>query len=127
MTSPIKPPGGPPPGAPTPDDASGPVESGETQGPKKSFKAALDNVAAADQAQGAVPTGEIQAIADELKAGKIDTAAAVERLVARVVESAPAQVLSEAGRAALEAHIRSVIEDDPAIQAMLNDLRRGTG
>lgn len=129
MTSPIKPPGsgGPPSIAPR-DEAKGASKSGEAKGPKESFKATMDNVAGAKAPEGvgrAASVGGVQEIAAALKAGKIDAAGAVEKLVARALESPAAQALNEVGRAQLEAQIRDAIETDPALQSLVSDLDAG--
>ena len=124
MTSPIKPPGGSPPGAPTPDEVSDSAKPGKAEGAKESFKSTLDSVSSSEPTQAVAPASEVQSIAADLQSGKIDAATAIDRLVARTMDSPAAQALNEVGRAALEARLRSVLADDPALQAMINDLAR---
>ena len=122
MTSPIKPPGG---GPPKVGPAAGVDKAGApdaAKGPKESFGATLDKVSGAEAPQGAAKVDGVQGIVADLKAGKIDPAAAVEQLISRAMESPAAQRLNEAGRAALEAHLRETLQDDPALQSLVDEL-----
>ncbi len=122
MTSSIKPPGGPPPGAPTPDEVSGANKPAGAQGAKESFKSTLDQVAGASPAQASAATGGVHSIAADLKAGTIDAATAVDRLVAQTMGGPAAQALNEVGRAALESRLRTILAEDPALKQMVSDL-----
>lgn len=122
MTSSIKPPGGPPPGAPTPDEISGANKPAGAQGAKESFKSTLDAAAGPNPTQEATAAGGVHSIAADLKAGTIDAATAVDRLVARTMNGPAAQALNEVGRAALESRLRAILAEDPALKQMVSDL-----
>ena len=129
MTSPIKPPGGVPPGSVLPEvGATGDInwEDGihESQAPKKSFKAVLEKVTEVQGAAGVELLRGVDGVAEALKSGQIDAATAVERLIARAMESSAAQQLNDAGRAALEAHLRQTLENDPALAQFVDNLKK---
>ena len=127
MTSPIKPPGGGPPKiAPTPtlDGIEKADGAGAAKGPKESFQATLDKVDNAQSVQAASPSKGAEGIAAALKAGQIDGATAVEQLVARALETPAAKELNEAGKAALEAHLREALQSDPALSELVDSLEK---
>ena len=135
MTSPIKPPGSTP-GAGIPEDA---VRPGEPRGVSgESFRSTLDgaapeaaaaessrDVAAAQSTQEASRASEVTRLAADLRTGRIDTAQAIDALVARALESGAAKALPPAQRTELEAYLRTTLSEDPSLVALTKDLTRG--
>ncbi len=122
MTSPIKPPGGPPAGVPGPEDIQGPAKPADAKGPEKTFKATLDAAAPPEATSKVAPAEEIRALAEAIKAGEINSTQAVDKLVSRALESPTAKLLTGAGRASLEAKLRQAIKDDPALSGLVEEL-----
>lgn len=116
------------------------------EGSSSGFKTALDEAAGVDgnapgdssartagetaPSQAPTPVGASEAVdtpsrvVADLRAGAIDLPAAVDRLVAQTLSGPEAQLLNDAGRRALEEHLRSALRDDPALQAAIRDLGR---
>lgn len=125
MTSPIKPPGGTPPGAPDPSRVDG---AGRAEGPRETFREALDRTSSDAGPAGATAPPEVtgvRAISDDVRTGRIDAEAAVDRLVARALSTPAARSLTEAARAELEADLRRSLAEDPTLLALTKDLARG--
>lgn len=123
MTSPIKPPSGPPvaPLAGPSSDADARVGSPAGE----SFKASLDAVAGAPtQAGGVSETSGAQALTAALRTGELSPAQALDALVAQALQSADAQRLEPAARVELEAHLRTMLAEDPSLQELTSDLSR---
>ena len=120
MTGPIKPPGSPKTPGISPTDGPTADKAGRSQENAEAFQAALStNESSASSATAASP---VESITSELEAGRIDGTEAVERLIATALEGPMAAQLDEAGRAALEEHLRSTLADDPNLAAMVADL-----
>ncbi|QQR90421.1 MAG: hypothetical protein IPJ88_01345 [Myxococcales bacterium] len=120
MSTPIKPPG------------TGSVQNGaptENEGPEASSGAREKFSQAVEQAQKADAPTEGQGIdvvtqvAEQLQTGSIDAPSAVQRLVEHAVLSNGGAMLSETQQAELKAWIEASLEDDPTLQALLNDLK----
>ncbi|HEY8427236.1 MAG TPA: hypothetical protein VIL20_02635 [Sandaracinaceae bacterium] len=123
MSTPIKPPGGPPGAAPSdgPDAARVEGRPGELRElVEEAFEADRDRQVAIEGASTS-PLGSIQA---DLMAGRIDVDQAIDRLVDRAIASASA--LPAAHRAALEAQLRAALVEDPTLAALRKDLERGS-
>ena len=132
MSTPIKGPGGAAPGAGLPE-AEGPSGT-KTEGTSESFREALesaDKSGEAGQASAAARTeaspaaDPVSNVAADLRAGRIDVATALDRIVARAMESGPASALPPAQRRELEAFLRQSLADDPSLLALTKDLERG--
>lgn len=102
-----------------PAASAGVAEGAAPRGAGAAFRAAVD----AQGAQGA-HGGEIAAIASDVKAGKLDAAAAVERLVQRALASGTAATLPPAQRERLAEMLRAQLSEDPTLQALQRDLTR---
>lgn len=126
MANPIKPtgPGGLPLPPPTTEPASPVRSSGGAD-----FRRELAGVSpAAPPAAGASPpvpaAGSTEAIFADLRAGRIDRAAALDRLVAgQLARVAPAG-LTPAARGELEAVLRGALEHDPGLARLFEDASR---
>jgi hypothetical protein len=130
MSTPIKGPGGAAPGAGLPE-AEGPSGT-KTEGTSESFRDALDKTGEPGQASASrteasqVPAADpVTNVAADLRAGRIDVATALDRIVARAMESGPASTLPPAQRRELEAFLRQSLADDPSLLALTKDLERG--
>ncbi len=122
MTSPIKPPGGGPPKVPGADaQQPDPSKAKGPEGSREAFEAALEG---ADRGSDAQATESVDAVVADLRAGKIDAAAAVEKMVQEALSAPGVAQLDAAARAELEAHIRHTLEDDPNLAALVRDLDR---
>lgn len=122
MTSPIKPPGGGPPKVPGADAQPDPTKAKGAGGSREAFEAALDGVDRGRDAQAAAP---VDAVVADLRAGRIDAAAAVDKMVQEALSAPGVASLDAAARAELEAHIRHTLEDDPNLAALVRDLDTG--
>jgi hypothetical protein len=125
MSSPIKPPGGKPAGGVSPEDVAG---TGSAKGPGKAaeaFRDALEGARGADASTAAGAADPVRAVAADLAAGRIDAATAVDRLVARALESGGARGLPPVRRAELEALLRASLAEDPTLVSLTKDLERG--
>lgn len=137
MSSPIKPPGN----GPRPIDPVGAsTDAGRTRAERsEGFDRALETsqasnsqapathpaaATAAADARGAEDVAGVVGVVADLRAGRIDGAAAVERLVAEALSGPMAAGLTPDGRVALEAHLRASLEDDPNLAALVRDLDR---
>lgn len=115
MTGPIKPPGGPK----IPDVA--PAKSGQKAA--STFSAAADSSQA--EAQQTAQAGEVSTAAQigaDLEAGRISGPEAVEQMVQDLLDGPMAAQLTDEGKAALEAHLRQSLADDPSLVAMTKAL-----
>jgi hypothetical protein len=121
MTSPIQPPGGGPPKVPGADAQPDPSKAKGTEGSREAFEATLDGADRGSDAQAAAP---VDGVVADLRAGKIDAAAAVEKMVQEALSAPGVAQLDAAARAELEAHIRHTLEDDPNLAALVRDLDR---
>lgn len=125
MTGPIKPPGAPGASIPTPAAA----EVGTAGQVGKGAPGAFQETLATDAAQTATPTssasGVAASVAADLRSGSIDASQAVDRLVAEALQSPMASSLNDAGRQALEVHLRESLADDPSLAGLVSDLDRG--
>lgn len=119
MTSPIKPPGSRPPSADAPRPEAGPGE--RVRGERFDEVLGQGEAASAERAEQTALPGEV---ARELAEGRLDPAAAVERLLADILNGPMAAGLDDRGRAALEEHLRATLEDDPNLAALVRDLER---
>ncbi|MBX3246812.1 MAG: hypothetical protein KF901_06505 [Myxococcales bacterium] len=120
MSSSIKPPGSRPPSA---ADAARP-EAGpgeRVRGERFDEVMGQTEASGAERATQSALPGEV---ARELAEGRLDAAAAVERLLADILSGPMAAGLDDRGRAALEAHLRATLEDDPNLAALVRDLER---
>ncbi len=122
MTSPIKPPGGGPPKVPGADARPESTKAQRSDESRQAFEAALDQTAPSAEAQKA---GSVDGVVEDLRAGRIDGAAAVDRLVQEALSAPGVAQLDAAARAELEAHIRHTLEDDPNLAALVRDLDQG--
>ena len=124
MSTPIKPPGGggPPRGIDAPKG-----KDAVSKAPSDEFRKTLDLRRPAPAAPVAQPvaTDAVQRIAAQVRAGELDAARAVEQLVERAMSSGAASTLAPAQRRELEALLRSAVESDPTLAAMVKDLERG--
>lgn len=137
MSSSIKPPGN----GPRPIDPVGAsTDAGRTRADRsEGFDQALETsqasnsqgsathpaaTTAASGARGAEGVTNAEGVLADLRAGRIDGAAAVERLVAEALKGPMAAGLTPGGRVALEAHLRASLEDDPNLAALVRDLDR---
>ncbi|MCA9612847.1 MAG: hypothetical protein H6722_22080 [Sandaracinus sp.] len=121
MTSSIKPPGS----GPKPIDPVGASKDADRTDRTRTeaFDEALE-AARAPATSATAPAGAVSGVVEDLRAGRIDAAAAVDRLVADVLNGPMAAGLDDRGRAALEAHLRASLEDDPNLAALVRDLER---
>ncbi len=120
MTGPVKPPVGPAGSVPIP-----PFEARTPVGAE--FRAQLDATDASAPAASARPAaqaGELEGLVASMREGRVDTAQAVEALVARALESKTASGLSPSARVALEQHLRTMLADDPSVAQLVRDLER---
>ena len=122
MTSPIKPPGGGPPKVPGADAQPDPRKAERSEGAREAFETALEGTPKGADAAGAAPVDDVVA---DLRAGRIDAAAAVEKMVQEALSAPGVAQLDAAARAELEAHIRQTLEDDPNLAALVRDLEQG--
>ena len=115
MTSPIKPPGSPSglPSAARSHDAAKPG----------AFDEALSAREASAPAE-TTPASPTDALMGALSRGELTGAEAVEQLVAAALASPDAQLLTDAGRQELEAHLRTQLATDPSLAALVDDLER---
>lgn len=120
MTSSIKPPGS---GGPKPIDPVGASKDAERSDRTRAerFEEALD-ASRAPSTTTASSVGPVAGVAADLQAGRIDGATAIDRLVADVLNGPMAAGLDARARAALEAHLRASLEDDPNLAALVRDL-----
>ncbi len=122
MSTPIKPPGNTPLSqAPEPvPDVSNTEKSAEA------FRDVLDEVAPVGEVPNAkaVSFDSVQAIADQLRSGKIDTPAAIEKLVENALEDLSIGALPPEERREVEKMLRAALQDDPTLVALTKDLRR---
>lgn len=132
MSSPVKPPGTP---------GTGGVEAPEVAAPnaeqaaKGVDRAASEAFASSMQraselpAKGDVSTTDraalLRSLAEQIRSGSIDAATAVDRLVQRSMGGAMVSALPAAQRARLEEMLRTLVANDPTLQAMQKDLSRG--
>lgn len=121
MTSPIKPPSGPP-VAPLAGPSTGAGDVGSAGG--EAFKASLDAVASGAGSSRVVEASGAQQLAASLRAGELTPAQALEAMVAQALQSADAQRLEPAARAELEQHLRTMLAEDPSLQELTGDLSR---
>lgn len=126
MTGPIKPPGAPGASIPTP----GADEVGKAGQVGKGEPGAFQETLATDAAQTAdvsapSATGVSASVAADLRSGAIDASQALDRLVADALQSPMASSLNDAGRQALEVHLRESLADDPSLKSLVSDLDRG--
>lgn len=126
MTGPIKPPGAPRVSIPTPADEVGKSAS-VGKGAPGAFQETLatDAVSAPQASEAQAASGVSASIAAELRSGSIGATEAVDRLVAEALKSPMASSLNDAGRQALEVHLRESLADDPSLAALVSDLDRG--
>lgn len=127
MTSPIKPPGGGPPKIPAAEDAArGADGANRSESKAEAFQAAVESqsVDGPRGASNSTASSAVGEVANELRSGAIDAATAVDRLVAQTLSSPMAAGLDDAGRAALEVHLRESLADDPNIAGLVRDLER---
>lgn len=124
MSTPIKPPGGGPPRGIEPPKEGRPAA---TKAPSDEFRKALEveRPPAAEPTARAGSTDAVRRIAEQVRAGEMDAAKAVEALVERAMSSGAAGTLAPAKRRELESLLRSAIETDPTLAAMVKDLERG--
>ncbi len=123
MTS-IKPPGNGP-LQPHGTDSSPGLAPSEQSG----FKAHVPSGAPAPRSESASRTGaviaaNIGAVGEDLRAKRITRAEAIERVVSGSMEQLGA-ALTGGGRAELTERLRSALEHDPTLQALLGDLENG--
>jgi hypothetical protein len=121
MTSSIKPPGS----GPKPVEPVG--ASNDADRTERTRSERFDEALEAAQTPSTTPaqsTGAVSDVVADLQAGRIDGPTAVERLVTDVLNGPMAAGLDAQGRAALEAHLRASLEDDPNLAALVRDLER---
>ena len=126
MTSPIKPPSGPP-VAPLAGPSQGAAaRPGSSAG--EEFRASLDaadGVAGhASAAGGAAEASGVQALTAAHRTGELSPAQALDALVAQALQAPDAQRLEPAARAELEQHLRTMLAEDPSLQELTSDLSR---
>jgi hypothetical protein len=123
MTSPIKPPSGPP-VAPLAGPSEGAAaRPGSSAG--EEFKASLDSAVGRSPASpGAAEASGVQALTAALRTGELSPAQALDALVAQALEAPDAQRLEPAARAELEQHLRTMLAEDPSLQELTSDLSR---
>jgi hypothetical protein len=123
MTSPIKPPTGPPPVLPEADPAAAAAPGGQA---REAFRQALD-VAPQEAPQPVEGPGTVsptEQLGAAMAEGSVDRASAIDALVAQTLASPQASLLSPAGRVELEASLREALANDPGLSALLDDLER---
>lgn len=129
MTGPIKPPGAPGASIPTPaaDEVGKAGQVGQVgKGEPGAFQETLAaDAARAAQVSGANASSVSASVAADLRSGSIDASQAVDRLVSEALESPMASSLNDAGRQALEVHLRESLTDDPSLASLVSDLDRG--
>ena len=125
MTGPIKPPGTPSVSIPTAADAIG--KAGQVgKGAPGAFQETLATDAEASRAVSTTSASGVTAsVAADLRSGAIGSSEAVDRLVAEALESPMAASLNDAGRQALEVHLRESLAEDPSLASLVSDLDRG--
>ena len=79
------------------------------------------------QADAGAAADPLQAIANALGSGEIDADRAVEMLVERALASISGAELSGEERQQIESFLRSALQNDPELAAMIKDLERQTG
>ena len=128
MTSPIKPPGGPPKIPAAEDAARGAEGANRSESKAEAFQAAVEaqSTQGARGASEATASGAATKVANDLRSGAIDAATAVDQLVAEALSSPMAAGLDDAGRAALEVHLRESLADDPNLAGLVRDLERAS-
>lgn len=119
MTSSIKPPGS----GPKPIDPVGASKDADRTDRSRAerFEETLEATRTPSTTAPA-STGPVAGVAADLQAGRIDGATAIDRLVADVLNGPMAAGLDERARAALETHLRTSLEDDPNLAALVRDL-----
>lgn len=128
MSTPIKPPGGSPEGAP--ESAEAPDESGSDVGELRDMVEGAEASGSVSGRGGVTESAATQASSpvDALRAdvasGRLDADEAIERLVQRALAGAPG--LDEPQRAALEAQLREALAEDPTLVALRKDLQRAS-
>ena len=124
MTTPIKPPGQGVATTSTPDvDASRGPGSAKSTG--ESFQSTLEKTSQASSSRAPVAADALRSLVDDLKAGRTTVDAALDRLVARALDSGMAKSLSAARRVELEKALRSALLEDPSLQALSKEMERG--
>ncbi len=131
MSIPIKPPGGPPAGVPIDGPAGG---KGAIEGTKGSFRDSLkagdtsetqgvSGTQAGQALSGQALSGQdmAQQLADAMKSGQITGPEAVQQVVERSLGPAMGN-LSEQGRAQLTQLIEHAMENDPNLQALVQQI-----
>ncbi|MCA9577617.1 MAG: hypothetical protein R3B40_27515 [Polyangiales bacterium] len=124
MTSPIKPPSGPPRAL---DIAAGAPTRVQGGGEGDEFKAALQGAAASGAAmEPGTPVVNTRAaeLGAAVRAGALTPSQAVDALVADALASPEAQRLEPAGQKALEQHLRTMLAEDPSLLELVGDLSR---
>lgn len=110
------------PKGPTGPDAQAPVgEVGIAKEPAVSFQ---ETLAGASEATGAtaVAPESIEALVGRLRAGEIGVDAVLETLVQQAAQAAP---LGPKGAEQLREVLRSVLESDPTLRALVRDIEQG--
>ena len=126
MTGPIKPPGAP--GATTPTPAEEVGKAGQVgKGEPGAFQETLaaDAAGATGASKTSAASSVSTSVAADLRSGAINASEAVDRLVAEALQSPMASSLNDAGRQALEVHLRESLADDPSLSSLVSDLDRG--
>lgn len=122
MSTPIKPPGSPPLSqSPEPiADVTGAEKSAET------FREVLDEIAQVGEASHTTQTSfnSVQAIVDQLRTGKINTPAAIDKLVENALQDLSLSVLPPEEKLEVEKLLRTALQDDPTLVALVKDLRQ---
>lgn len=122
MTSPIKPPSGPPVAPLTGPGTGADARVGSPAG--EAFKASLDAVAGGAGTSSVAELSGAQQLAASLRAGELTPAQALDAMVAQALQSPDALRLEPAARAALEQHLRTMLAEDPSLQELTGDLSR---
>ena len=122
MSSPIKPPSSPPGrlavGAGT--EGVSPSRAGSAEAGR--FSDALEQVAGAAATPAPASAHSVEGITAALRTGETSGADAIEALVRRALSAPEVAALDEAGRAALEEHLRAELASDPSLLALSRDL-----
>ncbi len=123
MSTPVKPPGGPP-SAPSASELGGARIEERPNELRGLVESASESDVQASSTRGSATVARVDGIRAELAAGQIDPNEAVERLVQHAMSRAAG--LSDAHRAALEEQLRSALAEDPTLVALRKDLERGS-
>ncbi|NOY92407.1 MAG: hypothetical protein GXP55_14530 [Deltaproteobacteria bacterium] len=125
MTSPIKPPGGPPPPiTATPETGVEGLKAPDVGQAREAFRQALDETPEAQAVEGPGALAPTEQLGADLAAGRVDRATAIDTLVAQSLAKPEVALLSPAGRVELETHLREALANDPGLSGLLDDLER---